>query len=89
MVGLATLLLAGGGYAAAPLTVVTEEFPPYSYAQGGKLTGYSVEVVRAALGGAGLDYSMTIYPWARAYQIGRAQPNVLIFSIVRTPEREA
>lgn len=88
IIAFATLLLAGGGYAAAPLTVVTEEFPPYSYAQGGKLGGYSVEVVRAALDGAGLDYSMNIYPWARAYQMGRAQPNVLIFSIVRTPQRE-
>jgi polar amino acid transport system substrate-binding protein len=68
--------------------VVTEDFPPYSYAQGGRLTGYSVDVVRAALDGAGLDYSMKIYPWARAYQMGLAQPNVLIFSIVRTPERE-
>ena len=35
-----------------------------------------------------LGYSMTIYPWARACQTGLAQPNVLMFSIVRTRERE-
>jgi polar amino acid transport system substrate-binding protein len=85
---MAVLLLAGGTWAAAPLTVVTEEFPPYSYAEGGKLAGYSVEVVKRALAEAGLAHSMTLYPWARAYHMGLSQPNVLIFSIVRTPERE-
>jgi polar amino acid transport system substrate-binding protein len=88
LLGIAGLALAGCAFAAGPLTVVTEDFPPYSYARGGKLAGYSVDVARAALDGAGLVYSMNIYPWARAYQMGRAQPNVLIFSIVRTPERE-
>lgn len=84
---MSALVLAGGVWA-APLTVVTEEFPPYSYADAGKLAGYSVEVVRRALDGAGFDHSMTLYPWARAYHMGLSQPNVLIFSIVRTPERE-
>jgi len=85
---MAALMLAGGAWAATPLTVVTEEFPPYSYAAGGKLAGYSVEVVQRALDGAGIDHSMTLYPWARAYHMGLSKPNVLIFSIVRTPERE-
>lgn len=85
---MAALMLAGGAWAATPLTVVTEEFPPYSYAAGGKLAGYSVEVVQRALAGAGIDHSMTLYPWARAYHMGLSKPNVLIFSIVRTPERE-
>jgi polar amino acid transport system substrate-binding protein len=88
LAGVAGLALAFCAFAAAPLTVVTEEFPPYSYTRGGKLTGYSVDVVRAALDGAGLVYSISSYPWARAYQMAHSRPNVLIFSMVRSPERE-
>jgi polar amino acid transport system substrate-binding protein len=82
------LALAGTVQAAAPLTVVTEELAPYSYVAHGRMTGYSTEVVRAALERTKLAYSLQIYPWARAFQMARTQPNVLIYSIVRTPERE-
>ncbi|WP_072786626.1 substrate-binding periplasmic protein [Duganella sacchari] len=75
--------------AADPMMVVTEEFSPYSYLAQGKVVGYSTEVVSEALQRAGLTYSVQVYPWARAFHLARSQPNVLIFSIVRTPEREA
>jgi polar amino acid transport system substrate-binding protein len=85
-------VIAGGtvscALAATPLTVVTEEFAPYSYVERGEVSGYSTEVVRAALGRAGIDYQIQIYPWARALQMATARPNVLIYSIVRTPQRE-
>ncbi|MYM23943.1 transporter substrate-binding domain-containing protein [Duganella sp. FT135W] len=74
--------------AATPLTLVTEEFAPYSYREHGKVTGYATDVLEAALAHAGIDHSVQIYPWARAFQMARSQPNVLIYSIVRTPERE-
>jgi polar amino acid transport system substrate-binding protein len=80
--------LATCAVAATPLTVVTEEFAPYSYVESGEVSGYSTEVVRAALARAGIDYSIQIYPWARALQMATARPNVLIYSIVRTPQRE-
>lgn len=78
----------GAAAAAGPLTLVTEEFAPYSYLEHGKVAGYATEVLEAALAQAGIDYSVQIYPWARAFQMARTQPNVLIYSIVRTPERE-
>lgn len=77
-----------GGVAAIPLTVVTEEFPPYNYAVGDKLEGYATEVVQAALQRSKIAYSIHSYPWARAFQMASSQPDVLIYSIVRTPERE-
>ena len=70
------------------LMLVTEEFEPFNYIEQGKLTGYSVEVARALVGRAGLAYSMSAYPWARAYRMAQQLPNVLIFSLARTPARE-
>ena len=67
---------------------MTEEFAPYSYLEDGKVIGYSTDIVRALLSRAGLDYELGVYPWARAFQIAKSKPNVLIYSIVRTPERE-
>jgi polar amino acid transport system substrate-binding protein len=87
--GLAAALAVGvPAVAAPPLTLVTEEFAPYSYADHGKVSGYASELLEAALGHAKIDYSVQIYPWARAFQMARTQPNVLIYSIVRTPPRE-
>ncbi|MYM68050.1 transporter substrate-binding domain-containing protein [Pseudoduganella sp. FT55W] len=83
------LSLSAHATAAPAVTLVTEEFAPYSYADHGKVRGYSTELVEAALEQAGIDYGVRIYPWARAFLMARTQPNVLIYSIVRTPTREA
>lgn len=92
---LALLGLAGIGRAgaqAAPsapsLMMVTEEFKPFNYIEQGKLTGYSVEVARALVERSGITYSLAAYPWARAYRMAQQLPNVLIFSLARTPARE-
>ena len=76
-------------FAAEKIIAVTEEFPPYNYTENGKLTGYSVNIVEELLKRSTLDYQMASYPWARAYQMAQRIPNVLIFTIVRTPERES
>lgn len=71
------------------LRVVTSEFPPYSYSAGNSAEGIAVEKVRLLLDRAGLDAKIDVYPWARAYDVSLREPNVLIFLIARTPEREA
>jgi polar amino acid transport system substrate-binding protein len=67
---------------------VTEEMPPFQSMQAGTIAGYSTEVVKASLDRAALDHTLDMYPWARAYAMAKAKPNVLIYSILRTPERE-
>ena len=74
--------------AAPRLMLVTEEFEPFNYIEQGKLTGYSVELARTLVERAGIAYSIAAYPWARAYRMAQQLPNVLIFSLARTPERE-
>jgi polar amino acid transport system substrate-binding protein len=87
-IALLLLWVCASSYAES-IKVVTED-TSYSYLQDGKVAGVATEVVEATLRRAGLsDYSVTIYPWARAYDMALQDANVLIFLIARTPEREA
>ncbi|HAT32272.1 MAG TPA: hypothetical protein DCW29_15915 [Janthinobacterium sp.] len=72
------------------VTIVTEEYPPYNYQDPGskKILGMSTEVVQEAFKRAKVDYTIGIYPWARAYQMAQETPNVLIYSIGRNATRE-
>jgi polar amino acid transport system substrate-binding protein len=92
MLGLA-LSMAGSwalpGHAqSAPLRIVTEELPPYNMTRNGRVTGMSTEVVEAVLKEVGMQASIQVMPWARAYELALNDSNVLIYSIVRTPARE-
>ena len=70
------------------LRIVTEEFPPYNYQVAGEAQGMSSEVIKAMLKHAKLDVDITFYPWPRAYRAAQIEPNTLIYSIARIPERE-
>lgn len=75
--------------AAQPLTVVTEEYPPYNYLDENKqVVGLSTDVVKEVLRRLNLPYRISLYPWARAYHMAQNQPNVLIYSIGRNSQRE-
>jgi polar amino acid transport system substrate-binding protein len=85
---LALALLWYQGATAEPIEVVTEA-SSYTYVENGKVRGPATEVVEETLKRARIDdYSLTLYPWARAINIAAQKRNVLIFPIVRTPERE-
>lgn len=70
------------------LLVVTENLPPYNYKEGIAVKGVATEVVQALLKEVGLQADIHVLSWVRAYLKALEQPNVLIFSLVRTPERE-
>lgn len=74
---------------AEPLQVVTED-SSYSELRDGKVVGVASEIVEKTLAKAGVtDYHMALYPWARAYDMARLEPNVLIYPIIRSAERES
>ncbi len=68
--------------------VVTELSPPHQTIEQGQVAGVSTQIVRSTLQQAGLESRIEIYPWARAYYIATTTPNVLIYNIARTAERE-
>ncbi|RJE73396.1 amino acid ABC transporter substrate-binding protein [Pseudoalteromonas sp. MSK9-3] len=82
------LLLCTLQSAKAQLRVVTELSPPNQMLENNQVTGTSTEVVKQILKYAQLDAQFLMYPWARAYQQAQKHPNILIYSMVRTAERE-
>lgn len=87
-IGVCCLGAGVAAFADEPLKIVTEEFPPYNHTEQGKITGLSTEVVEAVLKELKLQGNIQSLPWARAYEMAKNTPEVLIYSIGRTPERE-
>lgn len=73
---------------ASNLRVVTENSYPVQYLENDEIKGENAETVKKMLAAANLTPDIEVLPWARAYNIALETPNVLIFSIARTPARE-
>lgn len=88
---LAWLLAASacGQAAAADVEALTETLPPLSYEVNGRVVGFSSELLDMMALDAGISMKKQVLPWQRAYEIVGRQSNTLIYSLVRTPEREA
>lgn len=73
------------------LILVTEEYPPFNMSEpsSGALQGISVDKVTELMRRAKQAFSMNLYPWTRAYQMGLQMEETCVFSTTRTPEREA
>lgn len=87
LVLMAGLCFPTGAFSQA-INVVTEELPPFQIVKNGQPDGFATEIVKACFERAGLEYTITVYPWARAYNIALAKGNTCIYSIVRSPGRE-
>ncbi len=75
---------------AEKITVVTEEMAPYNFLddRDKAVSGLATELVQEVLKRAKLDYHIDIYPWARSYRLAQDAPNVAIYSMGRSEERE-
>ncbi|MEP2651317.1 MAG: transporter substrate-binding domain-containing protein [Paraglaciecola sp.] len=72
---------------AVDLNIVTELSPPHQLWQNNQVSGSSTDKVKAFINKTGLTANYDIYPWARAYNKSIKEPDTLIYSIARTPER--
>ena len=71
---------------------LTEEYPPFNYLENGVPSGLSVELLRTALERAGIPFStedISLMAWSDAYRMAESRNNTGLFSMARTPEREA
>lgn len=71
------------------LLVVTEPMPVFQQMENGQIAGSNTVLVRKILSTAQLQAEFQMYPWARAYSLALHQPDVLIYGMARTKEREA
>jgi polar amino acid transport system substrate-binding protein len=69
------------------LHVVTEHWPPYII-QAEQPEGIVTGHVKQILDETNLSYEINLYDWAKSYYLAKSQPNVLIYSIYRSPDRE-
>lgn len=75
---------------AEDLIVYTENYPPYNFlGPHGDVAGFATQNVRQILDATGLSYEIIMAPWARAVQGVQSYDNALIYTITRTPTREA
>lgn len=81
--------MSGITFARPALKLLTEEDPPFSFTGAdGKPTGYGVEVVKEIQRRIGSKEGIEIYPWARAYYMIKKKPNIVVFTMSRTKERD-
>lgn len=73
------------------LTFITESPASYNYIRDGKLQGPAVELLLGASASIGSPVKrddILILPWARGYRNAQQGPNSVLFSTIRTPQRE-
>lgn len=74
---------------ASEIKIVTEEFPPYDFrGEDGGVEGFATEVVEEVLNDLEVEVQIDILPWSRAFKMAAENPNTMLFSVVRTEERE-
>ncbi|MGG6898120.1 substrate-binding periplasmic protein [Rhizobium sp. BR 315] len=65
----------------------TEEYPPFSYRDGKTPVGASTEQVQKVMAAIGVDYTITVLPWVRAYNQALTDPMTCVFSTAHNEER--
>lgn len=101
LVVLATLLGSGGTAAAAPAPTSVQElpkvlrvgtegvYPPFSYHQGNKLTGYDVEFMEALGRKAGVRIQFVEVPWDSMFAaLSSGRIDVVANQVTKNPERQ-
>lgn len=86
-VALLAAMLCGSVWAQSQ-TILTEDDPPYSFLDADKKpTGMAVEIVQEIQRRLKNSDAIEFNPWARAYNRLQKEPNVVLFSMARTAER--
>ncbi|TBU78996.1 substrate-binding periplasmic protein [Phytopseudomonas daroniae] len=86
--GVLFLALLSCARADAELRILTEPGPPTAFMKDAELQGFGVDVVRELITRTGSQAQIEMMPWTRAYTIAQREPDVGLFAMVRTPDRE-
>lgn len=69
--------------------LVTEEYPPITFMQDGKPSGFVTDIVREIAKRQGIPDNVRLTSWKNGYGMALVHPNVVLFSAERTPERKS
>lgn len=82
--------LANENHKSIKIQFVTEDLPPLQIdAANQPPSGALIELVNLIIEDSGIDAKISIFPWARSYELAITKPNTFIFSMLRSEEREA
>ena len=89
---IALLLLLAQPYAGAQqiadLEVLTEQTPFTTAEPHNNNSGEATVFVKQVLNQANIEYNISFIPWKRSYQYAQVEPNILIYPLARTEQRE-
>jgi polar amino acid transport system substrate-binding protein len=71
-----------------PLNLLTEEWGPITFEEHGKAQGFAVDVVSEIQKLIKTDNVIQVVPWTRGFHEAKSQPNVVLFTVFRSKERE-
>ncbi len=89
MIGLFLLINQGvPGYAAAPLKLLTMEYPPYTYTENGDVKGFVTELIHEAFRRMDQPITIQVVPWTRGIKTVKDGDADGLFTVFKNPERE-
>ena len=71
-----------------PIHLVTENYALMNYAENGEIKGVSADFLKTVFKDAGVDYTMEIMPWARAYGLAETKKDYCVFTTVHSKQRD-
>ena len=72
------------------IRIVTEHWPPYSYInENGEVDGMATILIKKIMKEAGLDYSIELLSWKRAYKSAKENKDTLLYTIYKLENRES
>lgn len=86
LIGAAQTMAVGASLKAV---IYTEEWPPLNYGgSNGEVRGLATDRVKALVEATGISYDIQLVSWYRAYHLTLKTPNTMLYTILKTPERE-
>ncbi len=70
------------------MTILTENYPPLTFAVADSISGFATDVLRAIQDDLGTNDEIVLLDWAEAYQRALDEKNVVIYTMEQTPERK-
>ncbi|HBF30757.1 MAG TPA: ABC transporter substrate-binding protein [Rhizobium sp.] len=66
----------------------TEDYPPYNFTENGIYKGVGYDQVMMIMKDIGIEYTVELMPWARAYAMAQSDSMTCVFTTAHTPERD-
>ena len=73
------------------ISFLTENYPPFNYEFEGEIYGVSTDILQGLfveMNISAADISLELNDWETVYQQTLNEPNTMLYSVVRIPERE-